>query len=121
MGARPRTGNRTETNPVGMKPSHIYTPGPDANEQFQESVNDWEKTDRKLRDSMTVLQVATRINGHLKRFSAMDRERFRDAGAYAAHNSVRVRYTDKTFKLGRPAARDYLRRLDSGFTGTHFE
>lgn len=90
-------------------------------ERAENASSQWEVNDRKLRDSMTVLQVATRINGHLKRFSTMDRERFRDAGAYAVHNSVRVRYTDKTFKLGRPAARDYLRRLDSGFTGTHFE
>ncbi len=82
---------------------------------------------------MTLTEIAGRIHGHLKRIEAdpdLNPERpdrrgrlFWNAGAGRSGNRAFVRYVSYqgTTYLTRTEAEAYLKKLDGGFVGRHFE
>lgn len=82
--------------------------------------------------SLTLTEIASRINHHLRRFEAdpaINSYRLRSgkpyyrAGAYRAGRRVGVRYISYqgSSNLTREQAERYLKKLDGGFVGRHFE
>lgn len=81
--------------------------------------------------TMTLTEIAQRINAHLKRFEAdpfvnapdaRGLRHYYNAGARRGGKWVMVRYISYHgwSNLSREQAADYLAALDAGFVGTHY-